>query len=127
MEGSTIVIPNKSDNDEEKSSSSIILMLANACAQHLEQHKSEGTEDSVYHHENEIPSSCRKALDMLGRIIPKMEKAYNARRNPLPVDVIHLCDFYLSVTQNYFCPAAQKLFDYGRKPGESKWCRSLTG
>eukprot|EP00977_Amphora_coffeiformis_P015049 scaffold4341_cov161-Amphora_coffeaeformis.AAC.3 len=119
MEGSTIVVPNKSNNNDDASSSSIIIMLANACKQHLDQHERDGTAGCTYH-ENEIPSSCRKALDKLSRIIPKMEKAYNASRNPKSVDVMHLCDFYLSVTQNNFCPAALKLFNYGRKPVESK-------
>ena len=120
IEGSTIVVPNKSNNDDDSSSSSIIIMLADACKQHLDQHERDGTAGCTYN-ENEIPSSCRKGLDNLSRIIPKMEKAYNAGRNPKSVDVMHLCDFYLSVTQNNFCPAALQLLNYGRKPVESKY------
>lgn len=125
IEGSTIFVPTNNqtsrsgDESSSSPSSSLIVMLAKGCKKHREQHEKEG-DIHLLSDETQIPGSCVKALSSLSRILPKVEQAYCASSTPKPGDIENLCDFYLSVVQRNFCPAALKLFDHGRKPVESK-------
>ena len=133
MEGSTIVVPrtnegnnnsgnnNNNNNQQGDGSSSLILMLAKSCTKHNDQHQKEGEIVPGSADGDEVaPTICRRALNTLSRIIPKVEKAYRASSNPKAVDIQHLCDFYLGVVQRIFCPFALELFDYGQNPADRK-------
>lgn len=139
IEGSTIAIPYKQNNanyndgvhqgGDDASSSTLILMLAKSCKKHNEQHEKQGhVEDYVCHAEEnqKIPPGCLKSLTSLGRIIPKVEKAYRATSDPKTADIYHLCDFYLSVVQRSFCPSALKLFEFGQNPANSEYPNDTT-
>ena len=120
MEGSTVLVPHnhQAPPAKDSSSSSLIMMLAKSCQKHEEQHNKDGTIENDYD-ENHVPPLCAKALQTLTRIIPKVEKAYRAAAHPAPMDIQHLCDFYLSVVQRKFCPSALHLFEYGKNPRQS--------
>ena len=132
IEGSTIVVPNRPNSNksstkgrQDNDTSALLRMLAGGCQKHENQHKKEKTIEEPTQAGDAVPPSCTKALHSLGTIIiPKVEKAYCAAASPKGGDVKNLCDFYQSVVHCTFCPSAHKLFEYGQKPGEGKFCSS---
>ena len=111
-------------------SSSLLLKLATSCAKHkASQHSSSSITStpalsvSALRHllhssgdlqtTNTLPVECTKALTILEKTLPKLERTYRA--NPAAPSattvehVGHICDFYQDVIRGGFCPHAPHL------------------
>jgi hypothetical protein len=109
---------------------SLLLHLSECCHRHqVSHHSKKDSTASVWceHDEEQIPEGCREAIDMLRKILPKVElksmsihRVPGQKRGPPARDVAHMCDFYTSALNGVFCPHAPHLFLLGKGATESK-------
>jgi hypothetical protein len=131
---------NNNRNDEATSAApavapaedeSLLLRLSECCHRHQVSHhsKKDSASAAVWCQEDEeqVPDGCREAIDMLRKILPKVElksmsihREPGQKRGPPARDVAHMCDFYTSALNGVFCPHAPHLFLLGKGGTESK-------
>jgi hypothetical protein len=109
---------------------SLLLQLSECCHRHqVSLHAKKESTASVWCQDDEeqVPQGCRLAIDMLRKILPKVElksmsihRAPGQKRGPPARDVAHMCDFYTSVLNGVFCPHAPHLFLLGKGATESE-------
>lgn len=108
---------------------SLLLRLSECCQRHQVSHhnKKDSSSASVWCQDDEeqVPDGCREAIDMLRKILPKVEiksihREPGQKKGPLARDVAHMCDFYTSALNGVFCPHAPHLFLLGKGATESK-------
>jgi hypothetical protein len=120
---------------------SLLLVLSECCHRHQVSHHNKKDSSSAtaasnwcQDDEEQVPDGCREAIDMLRKILPKVElksmsiDRYHHReqpggqkqRGPPARDVAHMCDFYTSALNGVFCPHAPHLFLLGKGGTESK-------
>lgn len=118
---------------------SLLLRLSECCHRHQVSHHNHKKDHSsnanaavwCQDDEEQVPDGCRDAIDMLRKILPKVELKSMAiqhrepgqkkGRGPPARDVAHMCAFYTSALNGVFCPHAPHLFLLGKGATESKW------
>lgn len=112
-------------SSSQRRSSNVLLSLSNACNKHATYHqgrrKASGRIDDD---EENLPEKCRKDLQDLRKLLPKVEKSFRpparGERGPKAEDVASLCDFYRSALNGGYCPHAPHLFHWGKVPQNGK-------
>jgi hypothetical protein len=112
---------------------SLLHVLSECCHRHqASYHNKKDSNSAVWcqDDEEEVPDGCRDAIDMLRKILPKVElksmsivhsePGQKKGRGPPARDVAHMCDFYTSALNGVFCPHAPHLFLLGKGATESK-------
>jgi hypothetical protein len=111
---------------------SLLLRLSECCHRHqVSHHNKKDSNAAIWCQDDEeqVPDGCRDAIDMLRKILPKVElksmsihreAGQNRGRGPPARDVAHMCDFYTSALNGVFCPHAPHLFLLGKGATESK-------
>jgi hypothetical protein len=87
----------------------LLEMLAVACQKHKATHHK--NQNGAAHFEDEMPQGCKRDLEFLKELIPKVEASYC--KDVRSTDVANLCDFYNDVLEGGFCPHAPNLFRWG--------------
>jgi hypothetical protein len=100
--------------------SDIFSKLADACNKHSTYHQNHKKNASREEDEDNLPEKCRKDLQSMRALLPKVEKYFEHSDQSEAEDVWHLCDFYKQVLRGSYCPHSPALFGWGKQPKDGK-------